>query len=312
MRSRKASSRSASADGQAGLVGVGRARRWRRTGRPSSGGPSRMTTSSISANGGGTPLPTAYDVVLWSPSSWNAVSHMPTASKHEVTAERHASSTSSREGSPSARRTIVRASSAIRTRSVRSSRSSASSTSVRATPAYWVEHGELLGSGLAPVERAVDRDQATQDAVVVMERREQHVERVPGVLDVERDGVGDVAVGEDLRADPLVRDEPPHAPVVGARHLLLHRGQRHARPGEAVRDTRRDEDQVVVAAPQRDGRLLEPGQRRHALDQHLQVLTRLVVDQRSDLRRRVPASRLPPLPCAPLPSLRANRDHLHR
>ena len=60
---------------------------------------------------------------------------MPSAAKEETTAPRQASITLSSDGSPMARRTMWRASVAIRTRSASSSRSSASRTELRATSA---------------------------------------------------------------------------------------------------------------------------------------------------------------------------------
>ena len=226
---------------------------------------------------------------------------MPTAPKHSVTAARHASSTSSSEGSPSARRTIWRASPVIRTRSARLSRSSASRTRVRATPAYSVSTASCSGPGRRPLRglstdsRPRSSPSSSWSGAKSMSSGCQASSTSSGT------DVGDVAVGEHLVAGALVRDEPPHAPVVGARHLLLHRRQRHAGAGEAVGDAGRDEDQVVVGAPQRDRRLLEAGQGRHALDEHLQVLACLLVHPGS----RPAAPYLLLLPLNPLPSVAA-------
>jgi hypothetical protein len=93
-----------------------------------------------------------------------------------------------------------------------------------------------------------------------------------------------VAVGEHLVADPVVRDEAPHAPVVGAVDLGLHGRERHVGAGEAVGDSCGHQDVEVPVPAQRDRRLLEAGQHGHALDEDLEVLPGLVVGPRTGVR----------------------------
>ena len=207
---------------------------------------------------------------------------MPTAPKERVTAARQASRTRSRLGSLRALRTIWRASSASRTRRWRSSRSRARRTEVRASAGVLLEQREALGARTSPVLGAVDREQAAQHALVVVDGCGEQVERVPGVGGDEVAGLGDVAVLEDLLADPVVRHEAPRVPVVGLGELALDHVVRQA-PADDVLDhalARARDDLELVPAAQADGGLLEAGEHGDALDEHLQVLTGLLVGPR--------------------------------
>ena len=259
-----------------------RGRRARRTGRPSSGAPDARPRRRSRRRAARRRCRRRRTTSWWcpTPSGLNAVSHMPTASKHDTTADRHASSTSSSVGSPRAWRTIARA-------SVGHPHLLAQLLALEGEEHERPRETGVLGQHLHLLRRRqpavvgdVDRQQAAQPALVVVERRGEEVERVPRVLALEGGHVGDVAVGERLDARPVVRHEAPHAPLVGVAELVLDRPRGHLRADEAVLDAGRGDDLEVAVAAQRQRRLLEAGEGGDTLDEDLQVLSRLLVRPR--------------------------------
>ncbi len=130
--------------------------------------------------------------------------------------------------------------------------------------------------GAPAVGRAVDGQGAAELAVGAVERRDQQVEGVPGVVALDRLEVGHPAPALDLGVEGLVGDELEHAPVLRVLELLHQPGDRREgalqRLAGLVAARHRHHLHVQGVADHADRGHLEAGQLGDPLGDHQQRL----------------------------------------